>query len=177
VYRSRTTKPDDGRLFRLGESGRKGDEFVVSVYVGIDDVDWTVTEDPQILDPLARMSPEAIRKLRGIHLGGWTKGTENRLAHLDEKRACVSVGGAAEYCDTVASPPLPLGLHYLLVDDSSGNGIKEFLRLGEQKELRLLDFTTQRSEPIELELLQDKSAFAISTLADNASRTSARSLG
>jgi hypothetical protein len=114
TYRYRTTDRKDGRLFQIGDDGK---ESVVGA------------------SALSRLTDEEIGRLRGVRLDSWPEGTATRLERLDPSKAAVEITDNTHR--EGAMPPLPAGLRYLIVDESSNSGIRDFQALARQKDLRL----------------------------------------
>lgn len=145
-YSFTTTPDDDGRLFlKMADGPQK--------VIGVE-VDFDYEDDVRVsINPLVKMSPEEIAGLRGIRLDDWPTGIEDRLRHLDLSRACVTVTDFASIADSRELPPIPAGVRYLSVTESSNSGFTDLSGLQRLAELRHLSLKLMTVRELDLGLL------------------------
>lgn len=142
TYRFRTTPKHDGRLLLVGEDGT---ETVVGVKV-----DWAWEGEREVFfDPLAKLTPDEIRGLRGIYLDAWTQGAAERLKHVDPARVCITITDESAQGEAKTLPALPPGLWYLNID-----GIENYDALARQHELRFLRFEASSAHALDAGLIE-----------------------
>jgi hypothetical protein len=134
------TPPYDGRL--LLETG-SGPPVAVGAVVYADS-----GYPGGIVNPLATMSPDEIKRLWGIYLADWPKGIERLLAHVDTDRVCVSLSGSAALggVELMAGrddtgkpfPSLPENLRHLMVLNPFHSGTADYSSIRNLRELTLL---------------------------------------
>jgi len=148
-YRFRTTSEKDGRLLRLGEDGK---ERVFGALVRLT-IEETKEGDKKVFyNPLAKLSDDEIRNLRSVRLEAWPEGIEKALALLDPARVMLVVTNNVSQGGRL--PPLPGGLRYLAVDESSSTGIDDYRALSSQKELRYFSAHTMAAEHFDCSALK-----------------------
>lgn len=142
-----TTPREDGRLLLKAADGTKR-------VIGAS-VTWTYKGDTKIaFNPLAKLSPEQLRGLWGIRLDGWPQGIEKKLAHLDPARACITVTSNTAQGKAKRFPPLPAGVRYLRLGESSSDGIEDFRPIARHKSLSVLTISTMSQTPLDLRLIE-----------------------
>lgn len=118
-YRFRSAPREDGRLFlALGQEK----ETVVGAAVR-----WTYQGERKVVfNPLTNLTIQEARQLRGVYLDEWPAGIEGRLKTCDLERLCLTVTDNVAQGDARALPPLPANLQYLVIDERSSDGIKDY---------------------------------------------------
>jgi hypothetical protein len=146
-YRFRTTDRKDGRLYLVEQDGA---ERVVGVKIG-----WTYADDEKvILNPLPQLTPAETEGLWGIHIDQWVPGLDKRLAQVKLERCCVTITDQTVQAGGKL-PPLPKGLHYLNVDESSNQGITDYGPLARQSQLRYFRLDAMTVDAFDTQLLAD----------------------
>lgn len=107
-------------------------------------------------NPLDSLSPEEIYGLWGIAFVQWPKGIEQKLAHVDTDRVCLTVHEGAGLGGQPGSlwggpvfPPIPPKTRYLVVQRTSSPGIHDFSPLAQFRDLVFLKFRSFASEPLD----------------------------
>jgi hypothetical protein len=167
---ARRRSPRDSRVFLELPDGRRQ-------VVGLK-VSWTVIEpNEQTPDknqavkkqlssgripynPLDSMSPEEIHGLWGIAFVQWPDGIEQKLAHVNTDRVCLTVddragvgGRAGSFFGGPVFPPIPPKTRYLVVDESLSPGLRDFSHFGQFHDLLFLKFRSFPSEPLDAGLI------------------------
>jgi hypothetical protein len=146
TYNFKTTPEEDGRLLLVAEDGS---ETVVGAAVG-----WTYKDDKRVVfNPLAKLTPGEVRRLRGVRLDGWPEGTAEKLEHIDPAGCCVTITDNAAQGELKTLPRLPPGLRYLSIDESSSEGMEDYSALAGQRELRFFRLDAGWSGAFDLALI------------------------
>jgi hypothetical protein len=123
-----------------------GARRLVAVKVG-----WTYEKTRKVIrDPLAKLTAEQLRALRGIVLDEWPQGIVARLQQLDLARTCLTITDSTAQGKEKAAPPLPEGLRYLVVRERSNRGIASFASLTRLRSLRVLALKVMTVRPFDL---------------------------
>jgi len=111
------------------------------------------------VNPLDTMSPEEIHGLWGIYLNNWPEGIEQKLAHVNTERVCITVsdyGGVpikgSPYGHAVF-PPLPPNIRYLVVEEGMSPGLRDFSHFSRFHDLVFLKFESFPREPLDAGLI------------------------
>lgn len=139
--RLRTTKGDDSRVL-LESTGE-----TVGVFVH-----WTRAEDGSLVfhSPLAKMSDEELRGIRGVALQNWTPEIARQLLRLNGPGVSLNFHLMAPIQTRLDLPELPAGLRHLRIWDGNRH-LQSFAALKSLGELRALDLFV--SSDLDLELL------------------------
>lgn len=142
-----TTPREDGRLMlRLPD----GTLRVVGA-----NVDRTYKNKKRVaINPLAKLSTDEIRQLWGVRLDHWLEGIEKQLRHVDVTRTCFTVTDAAALTEPKALPPIPAGIRYLNIDESSNRGLTDLRGLNRLTSLRCLFLDLKTVKQFDLSLIQ-----------------------
>jgi hypothetical protein len=155
VWRFRTTKDRDGRVFRVDEAGK---ESVIGVNLTSHYNDNQKVFD----DPLSPLTDDEIRGLRGVRLNCWPEGIEKKLALLNPARAALWVTDAVQQKGSL--PELPPGIRYLYVDESSNSGIRNFQSLEAQRDLQVFYGSLMTADSFDLNWLKNSTGLKLFTL-------------
>ncbi|MHC4502095.1 MAG: hypothetical protein ACYTFI_02235, partial [Planctomycetota bacterium] len=146
TYNFKTTPEEDGRLLLVAEDGS---ETVVGAAIG-----WTREDDVKVVfNPLAKLTPGEVRRLRGVRLDGWPEGTAERLKLIDPAGCCVTITDNTAQGERKTLPPLPSGLRYLSIDESSSEGMEDYSALAGQRDLRFFRLDAGWSGVFDLALI------------------------
>ncbi len=123
-------------------------------------------------NPLDSLSPEEIHGLRGIAFVQWPQGVEQKLAHVDPDRVCITVSDEAGVGSQPGSffggpvfPPIPTGTRYLVVQESASPGLRDFSHLGRFHDLLFLHFRSFPREPLDAGLISQNTSMRYLDLA------------
>lgn len=142
----------DGRVFlELPDGRRKVVGAIVTVFVRSELVDPdsprpSISFEEFPVNPLETMSPDEIHGLWGIYLTRWPEGIEQKLAHVNTERACITlndwagVGGKTARRKGPVFPPIPVKTRYLVVKNVMSPGLRDFTHLGQFCDLVFLVF-------------------------------------
>jgi hypothetical protein len=162
--------PRDSRVFlELPDGQRK--------IVGLK-VSWTVVEpnepapgtrqgakkqpsfDRISYNPLDSLSPEEIHGLWGIAFIQWPEGVEQKLAHVNTERVCLTVddragvgGRPGSFFGGPVFPPIPTKTRYLVVEESVSPGLRDFSYFAQFRDLLFLRLRSFPSEPLDAGLI------------------------
>ena len=111
-------------------------------------------------NPLDSLSPEEIHGLWGITFVQWPDGIEQKLAHVNTDRVCLTVdngagvGGQKEaFFGGPVFPPIPPKTRYLVVEKTSSPGLHDFSPLGRFRDLVFLKCRVLASDPLDAALM------------------------
>jgi hypothetical protein len=157
VLAFRTTPEKEGRLFLETKDGvRVVGAKVDTTYQGRERV---------LVNPLAKLTDEEVRSLRGVRVDGWDDVVAARLKLVDATKAAILVTSDARQGANASLPALPANARWLIIDNSSSEGIKDYSGLGELKELRLLTIDILGDPHIDAELLAGMSELRVLDLS------------
>jgi len=128
----RSTPHEDGQLLKVSDNK----EVVVAVTVN-----FTFKGNEKVIsNPLAKMTSEQIKKLRGVKIQAWNDEIAKSLSLLDLEKTCVTVTDdvALDRREKSSLPALPKGLRYLVIEEWSNTGLRDYSTLKEQNDLRYL---------------------------------------
>jgi hypothetical protein len=116
-------------------------------------------------NPLDSMSPEEIHGLWGIALIHWPEGLEQKLAHVNTDRVCLTVddragvgGRTGSFFGGPSFPPIPPKTRYLIVEESVSPGLRDFSHFGQFRDLLFLKFQSFPSEPLDAGLIRQNTS-------------------
>jgi hypothetical protein len=111
-------------------------------------------------NPLDSLSPEEIQGLWGIQFVQWPEGIEQKLAHVNTGRVCLTVndgagigGRSGSFLGGPMFPPIPVKTRYLVVENRNSPGLRDFSRLGPFRDLVFLKFGPSLSVSLDAGLI------------------------
>src|SRR5262249_15431811 len=123
---------EDRRMLRVHPDGRTE---LLAVNVG---KTWNSASNSTVtVNPLDRLSPADIHRLRGVSVETWSPAIAAQLKHVNFEEACIRITENATGPDR-AFPELPDAVRYLVIEIHSNMGIKDYSGLARLKALRCL---------------------------------------
>lgn len=145
-YSFRSTPKDDGLLLLVGNDG---DDKVIGAQV-----DWTYRDKRKVVfNPFATLSTDQIKGLRGIRLNSWPDGLTKKLGYIDLNHTCVTITDDTATGRRSELPPLPEGLLYLNIDESSSMGVKDYNLLRKQSQLRFFALNAMGEDAFDVKMI------------------------